>query len=282
MSRFRGFTKKNRTGLLLALFLTVSVVLLSFTGKKIHFRPQEVGMSVMSVFQIGFSEVGDFFARTVRSVHELQVLQKEYEELQNRLENYRTLERDLVELKDENRRLTEQLEFSKRISMSHVAAEIIAKDPGNLFNTIVINKGFRHGVTSDMPVMAFQDGFYGIVGKTVNVGLLSSEVLPLFDRRSNVAARLQNARYEGLVMGLGRNEQLLVMKYVKKRARSEISYGDLVITSGMSSVYPRGIYIGRVRSIEAKDYELSLTISLEPVIDFSKLEYVFVLKQVPE
>ena len=70
-----------------------------------------------------------------------------------------------------------------------------------------------------------------------------------------------------------------MLKYVKKRARTEIRYGDLLITSGMSSIYPEGIYIGRVRTIGAKEYESTLALTVEPIIDFSKLEYVFVLRQ---
>ena len=278
MVRLRGFSKKNRTGLLLGLFLLVSIILLIFSGHKVHFRPKEAGLSIVSFFQVGFSAVGDFFSNTVRSVHELNKLQEEYEELQTRLETYQTLERDLVELREENIHLKEQLDFSETISISHEPAEIIAKDPSNLFNTIIINKGSHHGIRPDMPIIAFQDGFYGLVGKTANVGLMTSEVLPLYDRQSHAAARLQKSRFEGLIMGLGKNDQELMMKYVKKRSRSEILYGDLVVTSGMSSIYPKGIYIGRVRSIEAKDYELSLNIFVEPIIDFSKLEYVFVLK----
>jgi rod shape-determining protein MreC len=278
MFRFRGFTRKNKTGIVFAAILFFCILLLIFTGKKIHFKPKEVGLSVVSVFQHGFSEIGDFFARTVRSVNEVKKLRAEYSNLQAQLDTYKTLERDLVELREENERLRSQLEFSERVALSHEPAEIIARDPSNLFNTIVINKGKKHGVGRNMPVIAYQDGFHGLIGKTVNVGITTSEVLPLFDKSCNVAGRLQDSRYEGLIMGNGEPRNLLTMKYLQKSARSEVTYGDLVVTSGMSSIYPKGIYVGRVRSIQAKEYESSLEMSVEPIIDFSKLEYVFVLK----
>ncbi len=278
MFRSRRLTVKQKAGLLLGVFLFVSIVMLVFSGRKISFRPKEVGLSVFSVFQNGFSEVGDFFARTVRSVNELKKLQSEYEMLQEQLNEYKTLERDLVELKEENTRLRDQLNFSTRLAVNHEPAEIIAKDPSNLFNTIVINKGSNHGIERNMPVIAYQNGFHGLIGKIVNVGALSSQVLPLYDRSCNIAAKIQKSRYEGLITGQGNSSPFIQMQYVKKRARSDIGYGNLVITSGLSRIYPQGIYIGRVRSISAKEYESTLQIDIEPIIDFSKLEHVFVLK----
>jgi rod shape-determining protein MreC len=102
-------------------------------------------------------------------------------------------------------------------------------------------------------------------------------VQPILDPNCYVAARLQNTRYEGLVSGAGAGQNLVTMSYVPKRARDEIKYGDLVITSGMSSIYPKGIYVGRIRGIGAKEWETSLDLTIEPIVDFSTLEYVFVI-----
>ncbi|TFG59436.1 MAG: rod shape-determining protein MreC, partial [Spirochaetales bacterium] len=170
------------------------------------------------------------------------------------------------------------LGFSQKLEIGHVPAEIIAKDPGNFFNTITVNKGSSHGIKPDMPVIALQDGFEGLVGKVAGVGLMTSEIIPIYDRNCFVAARLMNTRYEGLTSGQGNYSDFIKMRYVKKNARTEIQYGDLVITSGMNSIYPRGIYLGRIRNIAAKDYETSLELEVEPILDFSKLEYVFILQ----
>lgn len=258
--------------------LLVCIIILSFSGNKISFRPKEVGRSVFSVFQTGFSEVGGFFSRTAGSIRELRIVQAEFESLQEQLNQYKTLERDFIELKSENRVLREQLGFSEKLGSTHIPAQIIAKDPGSIFNTIVIDKGRRHGITRNMPVIAYQDGFHGFVGKIINVGGLSSEVLPLYDANCKVAARMQKSRYEGLVTGNGSVKPTITMLYVKKHARNDIHYDDIVITSGMNSIYPRGIYLGRVKEIGAKEYDPSLEIEIEPIIDFSRVEYVFVLK----
>ena len=67
------------------------------------------------------------------------------------------------------------------------------------------------------------------------------------------------------------------MTSIPKSARSALRVGDLVVTSGLSSIYPPDIYIGRVTSIGSKPWETSLSVDIEPVADFSRLEYVFVL-----
>jgi rod shape-determining protein MreC len=67
------------------------------------------------------------------------------------------------------------------------------------------------------------------------------------------------------------------MSYVKKLALNEVQYGELVVTSGMGQLFPQGIHIGRVREMTAIGYEASLELEVEPIADFSRLEYVFIL-----
>jgi rod shape-determining protein MreC len=67
------------------------------------------------------------------------------------------------------------------------------------------------------------------------------------------------------------------MRAIPKRAREEITPGDLIVTSGMGRVYPAGIVIGRVSAILFQEYETSMAVELESALDFSRLEYVFVI-----
>jgi len=190
------------------------------------------------------------------------------------------MDKNIEEIRRENELLKEQLEFSESFEISHIPAEIIAKDPVNIFSSFMINKGRRHGVSKGMPVTSYQNGIIGLVGKVAEAGYGSSLVLPIYDSTSYVAARFQSSRYEGLINGAGRNGKNLVMNYVKKTARVEIQNNDLIVTSGMESLYPKGIYIGRVQSITSREYNTSLEIEVLPVIDFSTLEFVFVLTEI--
>jgi rod shape-determining protein MreC len=67
------------------------------------------------------------------------------------------------------------------------------------------------------------------------------------------------------------------MRFIQKRAKDEIDYGDMIVSSGIGGVYPAGLNIGRVSGVNYQDYEISMQVELEPIIDFSRLEYVFVI-----
>ena len=236
-------------------------------------------MAVLSVFQKAVYGTVSWFSGTVNSINELKNLKKEYDKTLAKLNEYETMDKNIVEIRKENALLKEQLDFSRDFEISHVPAEIIAKDPVNLFSSFMINKGKRHGIRKGMPVTAYQNGIIGLVGKVIEAGYGSSIIIPIYDSTSFVASRFQETRYEGLINGLGGNDRNLIMNYVKKTATSEIHNNDLIITSGMKSLYPKGIYIGRVQSITSREYNTSLEIEVAPVIDFSRLEYIFVLTE---
>ena len=109
------------------------------------------------------------------------------------------------------------------------------------------------------------------------MGPVSALVLPLFDTTCYVPGRVLGARYTGLVNGQGDSLGHLTMTAVPKSARGTLKVGDLIVTSGLSTLYPKDVYIGRIREIGAKPWESSLVIDVEPTVDFSRLEYVFAL-----
>lgn len=255
----------------------VSIVLLSVSTTRFVQVPRSVGMSVVSVLQRVVQGIGDGVTNTVRSVGELGRLRQEYEALLDELERYQTLESDIDQLRSENRRLRDVLQFSQTVSFRNLPAEIIGREPGNMFASFTINRGSRDGITVDTPVIAVQDGNQGLVGRVAQVAANSAVVAPLFDASTYVAARLIDSRYEGLVGGGGPGSAELTMRYVDPQARNLTAYGDTVVTSGMSSIYPKGIRVGRVIGIQAFAWESSLTITLDPVVDFGRLEYVFLL-----
>ena len=273
-----SFIKTHKTGFLFIVLLLLSVVLLSFSSGKQRFKPAEWGFQIISVIQQGFASVEGFISGTINSVSELRELQKAYDEIQERVKEYEGLEKDLRLLQSENQRLFQELGFSRTLNHSFIPAEVIAKDPVNYFSAIIINKGSRDGVEKNMPVVAFNKGLQGLVGRIIEVGPFSSKIQPIYDDLSFVAARLQSSRYEGLVKGGGGENLTLQMNYVKKRARREIQFGDYVVTSGLNSLFPREIYIGTLTAVGGKEWETSLELQIDPIIEFNRLEYVYILK----
>jgi len=257
--------------------LILSTVLLAVSGKTLVVRPKEAGQNVFSVFQSSFTATARWISNTVNSISELKQARRELGQLREKILEYERISRDIVKLREENSQLRELLEFSNEVTLEHVPALVIARQPGNYFSVFTINRGASHGVKRYMPVVARMGGYRGLVGKVIEVSARSSSVLPLFNEKSFVAGRLQKSRYEGLVAGQGELASLLMMRNVKKDALQEIQYGDLIVTSGLGGVFPKDIPVGRVRAVRSEAYQTSLEIAVEPIVTFSKLEYVIVL-----
>jgi rod shape-determining protein MreC len=277
MPGISSFIRKNKNGVTFTAILFLCLFLMLFSNRNVVLQPKKVGQSFFSVFQISVNAVGSWFTNTVTSIRELKRLRSELEEARNRLMEYERVSRDIAELRRENQELREQLGFARGLPFRYIAAEVIARDPTNQFSTIVVNRGSVQGMREGMPVIAFQGGLQGLVGRVVLVSLGTSMVQPITDPNSYVAARLQVSRFDGLVAGSQSGSGSLTMSYVKKLAVDEVQYGELVITSGMGQLFPEGIHIGRVREMIAKSYEASLELEVEPIVDFSRLEFVYVI-----
>ncbi len=260
------------------LLMAVSLITLVVSTRSLAGFPERIGLSILSFFQRGFDGAGQFVSDTVNSVAELRKLEESHNELLKRVESLGNLERSFTDLKRENDRLKEQLGFMSGSEFSSVSAKIIARDPENIYSTFVLNKGAAHGISKNQAVVAYQNGVEGLVGRVVEVGRNSCVIAPIYDTSAFVAVKLERSRYDGLAVGSGTSEAPIIIRYIKKRAKEEIQYGDLVITSGMQSLYPPGISIGRITKLKDLDYLTSLELEMEPIIDFGRIEYVFIIK----
>jgi rod shape-determining protein MreC len=279
--------KKQRSSmnaeiLLFVVLIMVSLVSLIFSTQNLTGRIKDAGLTLFSGLRGGVYEASSFISRTILSIQELTILRREYNELTERISRYEQLERSSAEIRQENNRLREQLGFSQTLRYRHIPAEVIGRDPDNLFSAIIINKGSFSGIAVNMPVIAYQNGAQSLVGKVIQAGVFESLVMPLYDNSSFIATRLSQSRYEGIIEGRGSAESFLLMRYIRKQARDEISIGDMVVSSGMGGIYPSGINIGRVSRILYQENEISMDLEVEASIDFSRLEYVFVIETISE
>lgn len=273
----RPFVRRHAQGLTFAGLVAACLIMLAASSERAGLRPKEIGLSVAAVFQSAVHGVGRWVTGTVDAVGQLRHLRSELDELRAQIASYERSLVDVNELQLENANLREQLGLTRAFPYPQIPAEVIAVDPAG-GTTIVIDKGSRHGVERGMAVVAFQNGTRGLVGRVVAAGAGASSVMPIYDAGSYVSGRLQGSRYEGIVQGRGLIGGTLLMSLVPKAARAEIAFGDLVLTSGLGGAYPKGLHIGRVDEVVPRRYEESLELVVEPIIDFSRLEYVFVLK----
>jgi rod shape-determining protein MreC len=277
--RVRDLISKHRTKITFAALILACLITLAVSTGNLNFQPKRIGASIVGIFQQAASAVGRFISGTVSSVRELSTLRREYAELLEQVRESEATVDEIAMVRAENDRLREALSFQESLQYDYIPARVIGKEPGTYFAGLTINKGSASGIHHNAAVLANQDGNQGLVGRVATVGLVTSVIMPLFDADSYVAARLLNSRHEGLISGDGNNDQLLAMHYVSKAARSQVTIGEIVITSGMRSLFPEGIRIGTVHGLASLPYETSLSIQVEPAVDFSRLEYVFVLAQ---
>ncbi|GJL50551.1 rod shape-determining protein MreC [Candidatus Nitrospira salsa] len=165
--------------------------------------------------------------------------------------------------------LSVMLDFQEQASMGTVAARVIGRNATNWYRAIIIDKGSEHGISKEMGVVAAT----GVVGRVVNVNPSTAIVLLLTDPNIAIAGMIQRSRDEGIVQGTAQG--FVRMKYLPPLSTIEI--GDMVVTSGLTGDYPRGLPIGHVRQLETGDAELFQSAEIHPMVDFSKLEGVLVV-----
>lgn len=262
---------------LLVILVLISGLMLGFSSKSFVLNFKKVGFSVLTAAEKGVVTVTRGVRNTFNSARELRQLKKDYDGLVAKLENYEQMQRSNADIRKENERLKEQLGFSIYMEEKNIPCQIISRDLDNLYSYLTINKGSVNGIRKNMPVVAFQNGSQGLVGKVVEVGPLTSQIMPVYNLNCIVSSRIQNSREIGLVSGNGDPNLPLSMQYIRKRTIDSLHYGDVIVTSGENDNYMRDIPVGSISKITSIDYNSSLNIELTPIIDFAKLEVVFVV-----
>jgi rod shape-determining protein MreC len=171
-------------------------------------------------------------------------------------------------LADRTRSLERLLDLRDRSKLNTVAAEIIAGGATPDFRTLTIDKGTREGVSADMAVIAPA----GVVGRVVMPSARAAKVQLLIDRNAAAGALVERSRAQGVVTGGG--DDRLRLDYVSEVA--DVIVGDLVVTSGIDGIYPKGYVIGQIESVE-KSGGAYKKITLKPAVDFTSLEEVLVV-----
>ena len=166
-------------------------------------------------------------------------------------------------------RIRELLQFKQAVDLPVVPAEVIGRDPTGWFKSVVIDKGKKAGLELDMPVV----NAYGVVGRIVSVSPNYAKVLLIIDQNSSIDCLVQRSRDRGMLKGLV--SEMCKLDYVVKS--EDVAIGDIVVTSGLGGVFPKGLPVGRVQNVKDISGELFKDIEIRPAVDFSKLEEVLVI-----
>jgi len=208
------------------------------------------------------------------SIKGYQFLAAENRRLQDELAATLALEARLTELRHENNRLRQMLNFEARSEHELIAAEVIARDSSSWFQTISINKGSLHGVEQNLAVVTSE----GLIGSILAVSPVSSQVLLLTDNRRAVSAMVQRSREPGMVGVVEADADLPgYLRMINLPRDANIQPGDTIISSGLGGIYPQGLVLGYVLEMVEEELGLLRFALLRPAANFNRLEEVFVV-----
>jgi rod shape-determining protein MreC len=265
---------RQRPGVLLGAAILLHVVLISAQVNTAS------GLPVLQVVTFGsFSEVQRGTMALVGGIRnvwsgyialqgvqgENDALRQELQALQVRLQQ----ERAQAQRTDNLRQL---LELRERANLETTAAEVIAAAASPEFRTVTIDKGTGEGLRTDMAVISPA----GVVGRIILPSGRASKVQLLIDRNAAAGALIERTRVQGVVEGIG--DGSLSMQYVP--ATSDVRPGDLVVTSGIDGIYPKGFVIGTIEHVDRDTGGYHL-ITVRPAVDFTRLEEVLVVRTPP-
>ena len=270
MVNFRAPYNAGRLALVLAVVLLLGFLLLPSQLQNLF---QQIGSPIGWVLSLPLraaASVHDGTAELWAGFVALRGVEEENKELRRELEHLKGQNSQLREAAAASERLAALLEFKKQAALSMVAAQVIGRDTGNWYRTIILNKGESDGLQRDMGVITP----VGVVGRIVKTTAVTSVVLLVTDPNNAIAGLVQRTRDEGIVEGT--TQGLARLKYIP--LLSNARPGDRVVTSGLVGGFPRGLSVGTITKIDKDELALFQSAELTPDVDVGRVEEVLVIQ----
>ncbi len=195
------------------------------------------------------------------------------EENRNLQAEVSTLQAEIIDLKQqlsETRVLSALVDFARvHPDNRTMAASVIGRDPSPFVKYVIINRGSDEGIRHGMPVVTAQ----GLVGRIIAVTADAARVQLITDPASAVNVRIEPSAPQAMLVGSLTSE--LSVDMIPQS--SNVQVGELVLTSGLGGNYPSNILVGQVTGVRRKETDLFQTASVQPVVDFSRLEIVLII-----
>ncbi len=261
--------------------LIVTLVLIVTIGLTIN--PLNNVNWIGNLISVPFTSIEKVFAYAGQEVeagvglfNDVEKLRNENKALKEEIDKLINERTEYVRLKTENEDLKKVLELKDQLDGIEMAgANVIAKDSGNLFNIFLIDKGAANGISYNMPVITSK----GLVGKVYSSQPFSSKIISIIEDGSSVSAVVSKSRDLVVVKGdlkLGK-EGLCKLVYIPNDL--DLAQGDIIETSGIGGIYPKGIIIGTVKEVRTGESDLDRYAIIQPASDLKRLSQVVVLKK---
>jgi len=264
------FKRYENVILLLALFIFASVLLANNVKGKTAANPLErFALTIASPLQkfvmFSYRTVSDAWFSYIYLVN----TNRENVQLRQQLEKERFKSGLLLEELKKYRRVDNLLSYHPIARSGFLVAEVIAWDSTNIAQTLVINKGKLDNVHKNMVAFTHE----GLVGRVVTAAGHSSRVLMITDARSAVDAYVQNSRARCIVVGQNRRQS--IVRYLSRDA--EVKPGDTLISSGLGGIFPKGLPLGKISSLEPGEEMLFYRAEMKPAFNLDKIEEVLII-----
>ena len=270
---------KNRPLWIALIAIVLLIVLAAFTaGRKTPLSDglfRTAAAPVAEFLHTAQEKVGAFFER----VFNPSGVQEENERLKEAVLLQQQQLALLDETERENARLTELLNFAEENpNMQYVTASVIARDSNPYIDTITLNAGSRNGITEKAAVICA----HGIVGRVSEVGPNWCRVKTMCNDEMRISVMVQRTRDEGMLGGLYEEDGLLIgtMLYYLP-GKPDIEVGDVIRTSGIGGFFPKGLYVGKVLSVN-EDGKGTYDAIVSMDVDFLHLENALIIVGVDE
>jgi len=268
------YESEKRKNLYIWIIVLIVIILILNTPAIRKFKILHAARVLASnvLFPFKYAGTASYNATTTgtRNFIRIKGIQSENERLKKELSEYKAKNMLLADLVNENKILRYMLNFKSRYFGARLLpAQVIGRSASNWFETIEINRGLSDSIAPNTAVINDE----GLVGMVFDVSQFSSKVLLITDPSSAIS--VIDASSGDMGIAAGNSIGPLTIKYMSSTA--DIKAGDRIITSGMSDIFPKGILVGKVRSVSKKDYDIFQKVEVTPVVNFSMLENIFVI-----
>ena len=223
-------------------------------------------VNVQAWFSARFVALQDFFT----SPRDVASLRQRNAELESEVAD---LQAQVIQLQQEvgvTETLAALVDFIRaRPENTYRAATVIGRDPSPFLHYVIINRGSDDGILRGMPVVTNQ----GLIGRVDAVIADAARVQLITDPASNVNVHLQNAQTDASLVGSVAGD--VTLQLIPQNVT--VQTGDLVLTSGLGGGYPPNLIVGQVVNVRSRDFDLFQQASVQPVVDFNRLEIVLVI-----
>ena len=269
------FKSKALIVLIVTLVLIVTIGLTINPLNNVNWIGNLISVPFASIEKV-FAYAGQEVEAGVGLFNDVEKLRSENKSLKEEIDKLNNERTEYVRFKTENEDLKKVLEMKDQLDgIEMTGADVIAKDSGNLFNIFLIDKGAANGISYNMPVITSK----GLVGKVYSSQPFSSKIISIIEDGSSVSAVVSKSRDLVVVKGdlkLGK-EGLCKLVYIPNDL--DLAQGDVIETSGLGGIYPKGIIIGTVKEVRTGESDLDRYAIIQPAADLKRLSQVVVLKK---